>query len=368
MLNSAREHLAQFGARVSLVACDLLHVPFKAAFEGIVSTAAFHWVLDHDRLFANLRGVLIPGGWLEAQCGGGPNLVRLRSRADALAATSKFAPYFTGFREPWLYQDAEAAAATLRRAGFVDVETSVEAAPTQLDDADHYREFVRNIILRRHLENLPNEEARSKFINLMTEQARKDDPPFLLDYWRLNLPRPLKLNHTREISVVHPVYLQDRRFAASATCSARKGSHDRPQERGCFVRNFWIVRGGSMRRSILGLVLFLLASLMAFGQSATPNDGTPRQDVRKDVRETHQDKRDLRSDVRDTKQDRAAMEQAVNSGDKAAAEKDRHDLRKDRRDSRKDLKDAKKDKRETRRDVRQEKMMQQRRMARSGRR
>ena len=187
MLNSAREHLAQSGARVSLVACDLLHVPFKPVFDGIVSTAAFHWVLDHDRLFANLRGVLVRGGWLEAQCGGGPNLVCLRSRADALAATSKFAPYFTGFREPWLYQDAEAAAATLRRAGFVDVETSVEAAPTQLDDADHYREFVRNIILRRHLENLPNAEARSKFINLMTEQARKDDPPFLLDYWRLNL-------------------------------------------------------------------------------------------------------------------------------------------------------------------------------------
>ena len=187
MLNSARAHLAQFGTRVSLVACDLLHLPFKGEFEGIVSTAAFHWVLDHDRLFANLRGVLVRDGWLEAQCGGGPNLARLRSRADALTATPEFAPYFAGFREPWLYQDAEDAAVTLRRAGFVDVETSVEAAPTQLDDAEHYREFVRNIILRRHLENLPTEEVRSKFINLMTEQARKDDPPFLLDYWRLNL-------------------------------------------------------------------------------------------------------------------------------------------------------------------------------------
>ncbi|HLZ41266.1 MAG TPA: methyltransferase domain-containing protein [Candidatus Sulfotelmatobacter sp.] len=187
MLNSAREHLAQFGARVSLVACDLLHLPFKRVFDGIVSTAAFHWVLDHDRLFANLRGVLKPGGWLEAQCGGGPNLVRLRSRADALAATPEFASYFAGFHEPWLYQDAEAAAATLRRAGFAGVETSVEAAPTVLDDAAHYNEFVRNIILRRHLENLPTEQARSEFMASMTEQAAKDDPPFLLDYWRLNL-------------------------------------------------------------------------------------------------------------------------------------------------------------------------------------
>jgi trans-aconitate methyltransferase len=187
MLHSAREHLAQFRVRVNLVACDLLHLPFKPVFDGIVSTAAFHWVLDHDQLFASLRGVLKPGGWLEAQCGGGPNLQRLRSRADTLAATPTFARYFAGFREPWLYQNAEVAAATLKRAGFVNVETSVEAAPTVLDDAPHYDEFVRNIILRRHLENLPTKELKSEFIASMTQQAAKDNPPFLLDYWRLNL-------------------------------------------------------------------------------------------------------------------------------------------------------------------------------------
>jgi trans-aconitate 2-methyltransferase len=188
MLNSAREHLAaSVGARVNLVACDLLQLPLRQAFDGIVSTAAFHWVLDHDALFRQLHDILVPGGWLEAQCGGGPNTKRLRDRANALAASREFASYFAGFQEPWLYQDAEGAAATLRRAGFVDIETSVEAAPTVMDDAAHYREFVRNIILRRHLQNIPTENERSAFIAKLTEQAAKDDPPFLLDYWRLNL-------------------------------------------------------------------------------------------------------------------------------------------------------------------------------------
>src|SRR5271169_1616022 len=51
MVDSARQHLSpQFGARVSLVVCDLLHLPFEHVFDGIVSTAAFHWVLDHDAL------------------------------------------------------------------------------------------------------------------------------------------------------------------------------------------------------------------------------------------------------------------------------------------------------------------------------
>jgi trans-aconitate 2-methyltransferase len=144
-------------------------------------------VIDHDQLFRNLRDVLVPGGRLEAQCGGGPNVARLRARANALATTPTFARYFAGFREPWLYEDAHDAAQRLRNAGFVDVETSVEAAPTVLDDAAHYSEFVRNIVLRRHFENIPAAEERDQFMAILTQQAAQDDPPFVLDYWRLNL-------------------------------------------------------------------------------------------------------------------------------------------------------------------------------------
>lgn len=188
MLGAARTHLASdFASRLHLLACDLLHLPFQRVFHAVVSTAAFHWVLDHDQLFRNLRDVLLPGGRLEAQCGGGPNVARLRDRANALASSPPFHGYFAGFREPWLYEMPDEAAQKLKNAGFVDVETSLEAAPTVLDDAAHYSEFVRNIVLRRHLENIPGAEQRDQFMAILTQQAAQDDPPFLLDYWRLNL-------------------------------------------------------------------------------------------------------------------------------------------------------------------------------------
>ena len=63
----------------------------------------------------------------------------------------------------------------------------MEAAPTQMDDAAHYNEFVRNIVLRHHLEQIASEPERAEFMSILTKQASKDDPPFLLDYWRLNL-------------------------------------------------------------------------------------------------------------------------------------------------------------------------------------
>jgi hypothetical protein len=63
----------------------------------------------------------------------------------------------------------------------------MEAALTVLEGAEQYNEFVRNIILRRHLENIPREELRAEFMAELTQQAAADHPAFSLDYWRLNL-------------------------------------------------------------------------------------------------------------------------------------------------------------------------------------
>ena len=187
MLRAARDHLKGFGSRVSLVAADLKALPFGQVFDVIVSTAAFHWVLDHDLLFANLHRALRPGGRLHAQCGGGPNLARLRERMSDLARSPEFAPYLAGSVEPWLFQGAEEMKRTLRCAGFIEIETSMEAAPTVMEGRQQYVDFVRTVIVRTHMERLPGESERSRYIESLADASAEDDPPFSLDYWRLNL-------------------------------------------------------------------------------------------------------------------------------------------------------------------------------------
>ena len=188
MLATARDHLRpQFGSRVHFVVADLQDLPFAHAFDGIFSTAAFHWVPDHLRLFRNLFRALRPGGWLRAQCGGGPNLARLKKRMDELMATAKYARYFAQFLNPWVYNDAETAADLMRQAGFIEVKTSLEPAVTVIENVGTYSEFVRTAILRRHLEEIPDPALRAEFVAELARQAALDDPPFSLDYWRLNL-------------------------------------------------------------------------------------------------------------------------------------------------------------------------------------
>jgi trans-aconitate 2-methyltransferase len=188
MLRSAREYLRpQFGKRTQYVAADLSNLPFQNAFDGIVSTAAFHWVLDHDRLFRNLHRALRLGGWLQAQCGGFGNIAQLRDRMARLAVSPEFAPYLASFPSPWLFQDAEDAAAALQRAGFVNIQTGLEPASIVMESRQQFTDFLRTMIVRTHLDRLPDPELGERYVSALTDQAEKDDPPFLLDYTRLNL-------------------------------------------------------------------------------------------------------------------------------------------------------------------------------------
>lgn len=55
MVEAARERLARFGGRVEYIVADLGQpLPLEGAVDAILSTATFHWVPDHDALFANL--------------------------------------------------------------------------------------------------------------------------------------------------------------------------------------------------------------------------------------------------------------------------------------------------------------------------
>jgi trans-aconitate 2-methyltransferase len=165
----------------------LIALPFHDAFDGIFSTAAFHWVLDHNALFSNLFAALRPGGWLHAQCGGGPNLAQLRQRVRALSQAAEFSPWLGEFSEPWYFSDDHGAAARLRCAGFEQVAANLEVAPVHVSSNEEFQDYLRTFVLHRHLELLPSEAVREELLRQAAAASANDNPPWTLDYWRLNL-------------------------------------------------------------------------------------------------------------------------------------------------------------------------------------
>jgi trans-aconitate 2-methyltransferase len=193
MLAQARRNLARFGDRVEFIAGDALALDLDQAADVMFSNAVFHWILDHERLFRVILRALRPGGRLLAQCGGGPNLHLLRSRAQELMREPRYAEFFREWKYPWNYATPEETAARLRGAGFIEVETSLESAPAVFEDAATFSEFVATVVLRSYLSAITDEALRAQFLEEIVRQAAADEPAYTLDYWRLNLGgvRPL---------------------------------------------------------------------------------------------------------------------------------------------------------------------------------
>jgi trans-aconitate 2-methyltransferase len=188
MLAAAREYLQDRHARqMTFIQANALALPCVGTADAIFSTATFHWIRDHPRLFASLFAALRPGGQLVAQCGGIGNLARVHAWSQRLFLEATFARYFDDWDEPWEFADAATTHRRLQGAGFVDIRTSVEPAAVEFLDAGSFREFVEHIVARPFLARLPEPQDRERFLDGLTSLAAKDDPPFQLDYWRLNL-------------------------------------------------------------------------------------------------------------------------------------------------------------------------------------
>jgi ubiquinone/menaquinone biosynthesis C-methylase UbiE len=175
------------GERVTFLQSDLQHLTLDEPVDAIFSTAALHWVRDHPLLFERLFTALKPGGWLVAQCGGGPNIAGVRERAAALMASPPFVAYFLGWSGPWEFASDEETALRLERAGFEQIATSLEPSLVALAGYDEYRDYLETVVFGAHLERLPSTGLRRQFVTALADQSAADAQPFTLDYWRLNM-------------------------------------------------------------------------------------------------------------------------------------------------------------------------------------
>jgi trans-aconitate 2-methyltransferase len=168
------------GDRAVALCQDLVNLALPEPVDVVFSNATFHWIPDHDALFAALHRNMKPGARLLAQCGGRGNIDAFREISEAVALQEPFAPYFVDWTKPWNYATAEATAQRLTRAGFTDVQTWLQERPTELAEP---RSFIATVCLVRHLDPLPP-ELHDRFINAVLERV---DKPVVLDYVRLNM-------------------------------------------------------------------------------------------------------------------------------------------------------------------------------------
>ena len=177
MVEAAR---AQLTADVDVREADLLDLSLEEPVDAVLSTATFHWIGDHERLFANLHAALKPGGRLVAQCGGAGNVDEIKDAGFAAASEPPYAEHLAGWPGDWHFETPEDTERRLRAAGFTDVWCWLSRLDVDPGDRDGY---LRAICLGSFLDRLP-EELRDPF--LASALARLPDP-LTIHYVRLNL-------------------------------------------------------------------------------------------------------------------------------------------------------------------------------------
>ncbi len=174
MVEAARQRLAPFGDRIEYVVADLgAPLPIEGEVDAVLSTATFHWVPDHDALFANLAAVTRHGGWLVAQCGGAGNIASIQRVLATIGDGWLGAVHF------------ETVLATTRRldaAGYVDIECWLSDEPTRFEAGEPFETYLRTVVLGAHLERLPPEEHEAFVAAVATGVGEP-----LIDYVRLNI-------------------------------------------------------------------------------------------------------------------------------------------------------------------------------------
>jgi trans-aconitate 2-methyltransferase len=182
MIEAAGERFAD-GARdgrLELRTADLLELELDERVDAVFSTATFHWIADHERLFSRLRALLRDGGRLVAQCGGAGNITKLRARVKPIHERDPYAEHFAGWQPPWNYAEPDDTRARLLAAGFAQARCWLQDAPQR---PEHPREFLATIVLGPHVQQLP-EHLRGPFMDdVMAELGE----PVIVDYVRLNI-------------------------------------------------------------------------------------------------------------------------------------------------------------------------------------
>ena len=177
MVEKARERL---GPDADIRVADLAELDLGEQVDAIFSNAVFHWIPDHDRLFARLHATLRPGGRLVAQCGGKGNVAALVQVIIEVAADERFEPHFRDFTGGWNFSTPEETEERLEAAGFQDVSCWFQRKVVQPTEP---LAFLRAVTLGQHLARLP-EDLHDPFVDAVASGMGE---PLRLEYVRLNI-------------------------------------------------------------------------------------------------------------------------------------------------------------------------------------
>jgi trans-aconitate methyltransferase len=158
---------------LSFVQQDARTISLPEQFDLVFSTAALHWIREHDLVLRSIRGCLKPGGRILLQMGGRGNAAAVFASLRSVIATPEWSPYFTDFVPPYCFYAPEEYDAWLVQEGFRG--DRVELIPKEMvHTVDGFRGWLRTTWFP-YTDRLPV-ALRDRFLDELTAAYIADWP------------------------------------------------------------------------------------------------------------------------------------------------------------------------------------------------
>lgn len=197
MIKQAKRNLKDL-KNVELVQSNFADVKLPTKLDVIFSNAALHLVHDHMRVFQHFWEMLncdrTRRRQLLIQCGGYGNLRRILTLLRRVMELSEFKVYFTNMNQPWYFAKPDDTTKLLRAIGYVNTRVHIHSDHVSLTNREIYARFVKTVIMKPFLEQLPDDKIRNRYLELFLHEvekrsnsSKKSQTLWSLDYVRLNI-------------------------------------------------------------------------------------------------------------------------------------------------------------------------------------
>jgi trans-aconitate methyltransferase len=161
---------------------DVVRLPFEREFDGAISNAVLHWVLDPDAALLSIHRALVPGGRFVAELGGHTNIA-----AIAVAIRAVLARHALPVRWPWYFPTVEDYAGRCEAAGLAVDEIELFNRPTPLPTGmGGWLQTFGGPVLAR-VPEARRETVRQDVVALLEPVLSDDTGRWTADYTRLRV-------------------------------------------------------------------------------------------------------------------------------------------------------------------------------------
>ncbi|MBN1347038.1 MAG: methyltransferase domain-containing protein [Phycisphaerae bacterium] len=169
---------------------DINEIRLDGHFDLIFSNAALHWVLDHERLLANVSSLLTESGVARFNFAGDGNCATFYNVVKEVMALAPFRDHLADFRWPWYMPAVDEYQDLVAGVPFAESRVWGENADRYFPDADALVRWIDQpsiVPFRQHLAGNHEQAFRDAVVERMIRQTHQPDGTYFETFRRINL-------------------------------------------------------------------------------------------------------------------------------------------------------------------------------------